>query len=62
MATHMQNRFKGSMVRIWDKSKERLVKVVEKKIEKENRNVSEAELVSKAVDMYCAREEKKLGI
>jgi len=62
MATHQQKTGSGSTVRIWDEPKERLQKVREAKAKKEKRLVSEAELVSKAVDALCDREEPKLGI
>ena len=62
MGTQTQKKVSGSTVRIWTKSKERLAEVVKEKSEREGRIVSEAELVSKAVNMLCAKEEKKLGI
>jgi hypothetical protein len=52
----------GSTVRIWTEPKGRLKKVREAKAKKEKRLVSEAELVSKAVNAYCDKEEPKLGI
>lgn len=62
MAKQQQNGVSGTTVRIWSKPKDRLQRVVEKKTEKEGRPVSEAELVSKAVDALCDKEERKLGI
>lgn len=62
MANGSQNRVSGKTVRIWMEPKERLAKVIEAKWEKEKRIVSEAEMVSRAVNQLCAKEEKKLGI
>lgn len=62
MTGQPQKTTSGSTVRIWKKPKERLQKVVETKTEREGRPVSEAELVSKAVDALCKKEEKKLGL
>lgn len=62
MAGQQQKTTSGSTVRIWSKPKERLQKVVEAKGKKEDRIVSEAELVSKAVNALCEKEEKKLGL
>lgn len=52
----------GTTVRIWAKPKGRLQVIREAIAEKEDRIVSEAELVSKAVNAFCDREEKKLGL
>lgn len=52
----------GATVRIWRDPKERLQNVIEKKSERERRPISEAEMVSKAVDMLCDIEEPQLGI
>lgn len=52
----------SAVVRIWKEPKERLVKVGEKRSKKERRPISEAELVSTAVNLYCDKEERKLGI
>jgi hypothetical protein len=49
-------------VRIWPEPKERLQKVQRRMADKEGREVTEAELVSKAVAAFCKREEPKLGI
>lgn len=62
MAEQPQKQGSGSTVRIWSEPKERLQKVVEAKAKKERRLVSEAELVSKAVEAFCDKEEKKLGL
>jgi hypothetical protein len=62
MAEQTQKQASGGTVRIWREPKKRLAAVVEKKSEKEGRIVSEAELVSKAVEAYCTKEERKLGI
>lgn len=52
----------SAVVRIWREPKKRLGKVIARKTKKEGRPISEAELVSKAVDQYCSKEERKLGI
>lgn len=62
MAHQTQKARSGSTVRIWADRKERLQKLVAEKGKRERRPVSEAELVSKAVDLLCDREGKKLGI
>lgn len=62
MGKKLQKTTSGATVRIWREPKERLLNVVSEKAKQERRLVSEAELVSKAVDMYCDEEEKKLGI
>lgn len=62
MADKEQKQASGATVRIWADAKERLQNVVVAKAKKERRLVSEAELVSKAVDALCDKEEKKLGI
>lgn len=62
MRQETQKQASGSTVRIWAKPKERLVKVIELKSKKEQRIISEAEMVSKAVAALCTKEERKLGI
>lgn len=62
MIAEAQRTSTGATVRIWRDSKKRLAKVIEKRSEKEERNISEAEMVSKAVNQFCTKEEKKLGI
>ncbi len=62
MGKESQKTASGSTVRIWREPKERLLNVARAKADKERRLVSEAELVSKAVDQYCDKEERKLGI
>lgn len=62
MAEQTQKSVTGTTVRIWNEPKKRLQKVRIKRQDKEGRPVSEAELVSKAVEAYCTKEERKLGI
>lgn len=62
MGKNKQKAASGATVRIWREPKERLLEVVKEKARQERRLVSEAELVSKAVDLYCDEEEPKLGI
>jgi hypothetical protein len=52
----------STTVRIWTEPKKRLQDVVRKKAAKEGRDVTEQELVSKAVVALCEIEEKELGI
>jgi predicted transcriptional regulator len=53
---------KSTTVRIYEKTKERLQKVVRKKAAREDRDVTEVELADQAVAEYLNKEEKKLGI
>lgn len=62
MTSETQKSTTSETVRIWAKPKERLVKVAEKKTEREGRPVTEVELVSKAVDLLCDIEERQLGL
>lgn len=62
MADETPRNSSSAVVRIWREPKERLVKVIEEKSKKERRPISEAEMVSKAVDKLCDVEEKKLGL
>lgn len=62
MSKQTQKAVSGKTVRIWTEPKVRLTKVQEAKSKKERRPISEAELVSRAVDLFCDREEPKLGI
>jgi hypothetical protein len=62
MAEGTQKWAGSEVVRIWREPKERLEKVREAKEKKEKRPVSETELVSKAVEKFCDKEEPKLGI
>ena len=62
MGDGTQKQASGNTVRIWTEPKKRLKKVCEEKAKKEQRIISEAELVSKAVNALCAKEERKLGI
>jgi hypothetical protein len=51
----------STTVRIYAEPKDRLQKIVWKKTFKEGRKYTEAELVSKAVDDLCEKEERKLA-
>lgn len=62
MGHQTQKARSGSTVRIWADRKERLQKLVAEKEKQERRPVSETELVSKAVDLFCDEEAKKLGM
>lgn len=62
MADETPKNSSSAVVRIWREPKERLVRVIEKKSKKERRPISEAEMVSKAVEQLCDKEEKKLGL
>jgi hypothetical protein len=62
MAQQTQKKRFSKTVRIWPEPKERLQKVQRKMADRESRDVTEAELVSKAVEAYCTKEERKLGI
>lgn len=52
----------SAVVRIWKEPKKQLLEVIEAKTEREGRPISEVEVVSKAVNQYCKREKRKLGI
>lgn len=52
----------STTVRIWKEPKERLQNLAWTKSMKEKRTVTEAELSSLAVEQYCTKEEKKLGL
>lgn len=52
----------STTVRIGREPKERLQKVARNKAVKENREVTELELVNLAVEALCTKEERKLGI
>lgn len=58
----MQKETSGKTVRIWTDRKKRLADVIIEKSKKERRPISEAEMVSKAVDMLCEVEERELGL
>lgn len=60
MADETPKNSSSAVVRIWREPKERLGKVIAKKSKKERRPISEAEMVSKAVDLLCDKEEPKL--
>lgn len=62
MAEQPQKQVSGSTVRIWDEPKKRLQEMVEAKTRKERRPVSEAEVVSKAVEALYKKDKKKLGL
>jgi hypothetical protein len=62
MADGTQNKKKSTTVRIWTDPKKRLQDVVREKAARERRDVTEIELVSMAVDAFCKKEEKRLGI
>lgn len=62
MAGNRQTAQETTTVRIAGKVKERLQKVVRRKSDREDRDVTEQELVSKAVLALCEVEERKLGI
>lgn len=62
MANESPKNSSSAVVRIWREPKERLLKVIDRKSKKEGRPISEAESVSKAVEQYCRKEERKLGI
>lgn len=62
MANQTAKQATGYMVRIWAESKKRVREMVEAKTEKEGRPVSEAEIVSKAVDALHKKSRKTLGI
>lgn len=62
MAQQPQKTKESTTVRIWMEPKKRLQNVARKKAARENREVTEAELTSMAVDQFCTKEEKKLGI
>ena len=52
----------SGVVRIWNDAKQLLPKLQEAMSEKEQRPVSEAELVSKSVKAFYQKEKRKLGI
>ena len=52
----------SEVVRIWKEPKKRLQEMVEARTRKERRPVSEAEVVSKAVEALYKRDKKKLGL
>lgn len=62
MANETPKNSSSAVVRIWREPKDRLGEVIKKKAKKEGRPISEAELVSKAVNQFCNKEERKLGI
>lgn len=60
--TGIQKAEKSTTVRIYERMKERLQKVAYKKTGHEGRPVTEVELVNEAVEAFCKKEERKLGI
>ena len=62
MGTETATNQESTTVRIWTDQKKRVQKLSRKKTDREDREVTECEIVSAAVDAYCAKEEKKLGI
>lgn len=62
MADEPQKRSFPEVVRLAEDAKKNLVEVSSKRTEREGRPVSEAELASKAVNQFCKKEKKKLGI
>lgn len=62
MATQPQKNQESTTVRIGREPKERLQKLARNKAAKENRDVTEMELANEALEAYCTKEERKLGI
>lgn len=62
MATQTTKAQDSTTVRILTDPKKRLQNVVREKAAKEKRDVTEMELASQAVNEFCKKEEKKLGI
>lgn len=62
MAQESQKATPSEVVRIWREAKEQLVELQEATSKKEQRPVTEAELVSKSVRAYYKKEKRKLGI
>jgi hypothetical protein len=62
MGQESQKAAASEVVRIWKEPKKRLQEMREAKAKKEQRPVSEAELVSKAVDALYSKERTKLGL
>lgn len=63
MAQEGQKTKKYESVRIWPKPKERLEKLMlTKRLRNPGEKVTEVELASAAVEAYCTKEERKLGI
>lgn len=52
----------SEVVRIWKGAKKKLQDMVEARAKRERRPVSEAEVVSKAVEALYTKDKKKLGI
>ena len=57
-----QKGLKSTTVRISKETKKRLGKVARQKAAKEDRVVTEIELIDQAIEALCTKEERKLGI
>ena len=57
-----QKTLESTTVRISKEAKKRLGRVARNKAAKEDREVTEFELVNEAVESLCTKEERKLGI
>lgn len=62
MGAETQKTGKSTTVRIYEEKKARLQKVARRKADQEDREVTEIELVDKALTDFLAHEEPKLGI
>jgi hypothetical protein len=62
MATENQKPQQTTSVRIALTKKERVARVARKMVDKEQRHVTEFEIVNKCLDLSLPRIEKKLGI
>lgn len=62
MGQESQRTGSSEVVRIWKGPKKQLQDMVEARTRKERRPVSEAEVVSKAVEALYKRDKKKLGL
>ena len=62
MGKEGQKTKKYESVRIWGEPKKRLENIILRKALKEGRRVTEVEMASKAIDLLCDKEERKLGI
>lgn len=60
MAEGIKKRAKYEVVRIWPKQKERLMDLMISKTSKTKKRVTEVSLASKAIDMLCDKEERKI--
>lgn len=62
MGQESQKLAASEVVRIWKGPKKQLQEMVEARTRKERRPVSEAEVVSKAVEALYKKDKKKLGL